>query len=132
MRKLGIMIRKWEYGTGGCYYNVSKRNLNKQLKTLHKKLKKYFPVIFEYSVEKDNTSNKYHTHLMIHHENNQKRIFEILMKFIGGKEWKKRKIGLEVYEECNGKYGLIHVQDVIHHELYRSYINKYGELNTLF
>lgn len=132
MEQLGVMIRKWEYNTKGCYYNVSKRNLNKQIKTLFKKLKKKFPVLVEYSVEKDKNSNKYHSHLIIHHHNNQKRIFEILMKFIGGEDWEKRKIGLEVYDECNGKYGLIHIQDVYQYELYKNYINKYGELNTLF
>ncbi len=133
MEQLGVMIRKWECNSDGISFNnLSKRNLNKQLKTLHKKLKKCFPIIIEYSIEKDRISNKYHSHLMIHYENNPNQIFEILMKFIGGDEWKIRNVGLDVFEECNGKYGFIHIQKVLNHKLYRSYINKYGELNTLF
>ena len=131
MQTIGIVIRKWEKDTNGRYKNVSKKNLNQQIHTLHKKLKKEDAIYTEFSIEKDKHSNKYHSHLIIHHNNKEESIQRNLSKFIGGEEWKDRNDGLEVYSECNGKYGLVHTQPIQNIDLYRNYINKYGELKTL-
>jgi hypothetical protein len=44
----GVMIRKWDNNEKGRYYNPSSINLNKQIKTLHKKLRKRDCVYTEY------------------------------------------------------------------------------------
>ena len=40
MNKIGIMIRKMDYDDNGKLQYPSRENLNKQIYTLHKKLKK--------------------------------------------------------------------------------------------
>ena len=40
MNKLGIQIRKIDINDNGKKYNPTTNNLNKQLKTLHRKLKR--------------------------------------------------------------------------------------------
>ena len=51
LKQKGVMIRKWDYNENGGYYNPSMKNLNKQIKTLHSKLKKNDTVYTEYSIE---------------------------------------------------------------------------------
>lgn len=131
MQTLGVLIRKWEKDTNGTYKNISKDNLNKQIHTLHKKLKKEDCIYTEFSIEKDKHSNIYHTHLIIHHNDIEGCIQNRLSQFIGGNEWKKKSVGLDIYNECNGSYGLINTQPIQNIDLYREYINKYGELKTL-
>jgi hypothetical protein len=131
METLGVLIRKWEKDTNGKYKNVSKKNLKQQIHTLHKKLKKDDAIYTEFSIEKDKHSNTYHSHLIIHHNSNEVNIQNRLSQFVGGEEWKERAIGLDIYNECNGIYGLIHIQPIQNIDLYRGYINKYGELKTL-
>lgn len=131
MKSIGIVIRKWEKDASGRYKNVSKKNLNQQIHTLHKKLKKEDAIYTEFSIEKDKHSNIYHSHLIIHHNNKEESIKRSLSKFIGGEEWKDRKDGIDIYKECNGKFGLVHTQPIQNIDLYRNYINKYGELKTL-
>lgn len=131
MQTMGVLIRKWEKETNGRYKNVSKDNFKKQIHTLHKKLKKVDCIYTEFSIEKDKHSNIYHTHLIIHHNDNEEYIHNSLSKFVGGYDWKKKSIGLEIYNECNGRYGLINTQPIQNIDLYRGYINKYGELKTL-
>ena len=65
LKQKGVMIRKWDYYENGEYYNPSMKNLNKQIKTLHSKLKKNDTVYTEYSIEKDRNDNKYHIHLIL-------------------------------------------------------------------
>ena len=131
MQTLGVLIRKWEKDTNGTYKNISKDNFNKQIHTLHKKLKKEDCIYTEFSIEKDKHSNIYHTHLIIHHNDIEGCIQNRLSQFIGGNEWKKKSVGLDIYNECNGSYGLINTQPIQNIDLYREYINKYGELKTL-
>ncbi|WP_395772631.1 hypothetical protein [Arenimonas sp.] len=131
MQTLGVLIRKWEKDTNGKYKNVSKKNLKQQIHTLHKKLNKDNTIYTEFSIEKDKHSNIYHTHLIIHHNDNEGNVQNRLSQFVGGKEWTERAIGLDIYNECNGSYGLIHTQPIQNIDLYRGYINKYGELKTL-
>ncbi len=131
MQTMGVLISKWEKDTNERYKNVSKDNFKKQIHTLHKKLKKVDCIYTEFSIEKDKHSNIYHTHLIIHHNDNHEDILNRLSQFVGGNEWNKKSIGLEIYNECNGRYGLINTQPIQNIDLYRGYINKYGELKTL-
>ena len=134
MKTLGVMIRKFEKDTNGKYKNVSKKNLKKQIHTLHKKLKKVDCVYIEFSIEKDNHSNIYHTHLIIQHNGNKKEIQSVLSKYIGGVEWKTKAVGLEVYDVCNGKYGCIDIdiEPIRNIDLYKGYINKYEISKQLY
>jgi hypothetical protein len=93
-------------------------------------MKKGNLVYTEYSIEKDRYFNKYHTHLIIHHKDIDK-VNQMLSHFIGGKEWKEREIGLDTFNEVNGKYGLIHTEQIMNENQYRKYINKTTQSKTL-
>ena len=123
LKQKGVMIRKWDYNVNGMYLNPSKKNLNKQIKTLHSKIKKNDTVYTEYSIEKDRNDNKYHIHMIINYTNEQ-NLKDTLSNYIGGKDWIKREMGLGTFNECNGKYGMVHTEDIIDEYLYRRYINK--------
>ena len=93
LKTIGVMVRKWNITNKGDKQNPSKKNLDKQIRTLHKKMKKDNLVYTEYSIEKDRYDNKYHTHLIIHHKDIDK-VNQMLYKFIGVKECSIREIGL--------------------------------------
>jgi hypothetical protein len=133
MNKLGIMIRKT-----GEKYPPNKLNLTKQMKTLFKKLKKIGVDKTEIAIEKDKGGNHYHTHLIISYDdyNNHLPIYDRLSKYIQGfhikgKLWNKELRDLEYYDVCEGKFGIIHIQNIRSENEYRGYINKFGELLTL-
>jgi hypothetical protein len=130
MEKIGIMIRKWDINENGKHINPSKKNLKRQILTLHRKLKKRDTVFTEYSIEKDKDLRRNHIHIIIHFRN-KKNLYQQLSKFIGNGEWKKREIGLDVFDECNGKYGLIHTEPIEDEWKYRGYINKKETSTTL-
>ena len=67
LKTIGVMMRKWNITDNGDKQNLSKRNLDKQIRTLHKKMKKDNLVYTEYSIERDSYNKGYHTHLIIHH-----------------------------------------------------------------
>lgn len=134
MNKLGIMIRKT-----GEKYPPSKKELIIQMKTTHRKLKKDGVYITEFSIEKDKGVNHYHTHLILtlYEEENKTSVYERLSKYIQGfhikgKLWNKELRGLEYYDVCEGKFGIIHIQQIRSENEYRGYINKFGELLTLY
>ena len=130
MEKIGIMIRKWDYTEKGRPINPSKKNLKRQILTLHRKLKKEDKVFTEYSIEKDNCGNKNHIHIILNY-NDKENLYQHLSRFIGNGIWKKREVGLNVFDECNGKYGLIHTEPVVDEWKYRGYINKTEPSTTL-
>ena len=84
METLGVMIRKWDKEENGTYSNPTKKQLTKQIKTLHKKLKKEDNIYTEFTIEKDKYENKYHTHLIIHYEKDERVIYERLSHFVSG------------------------------------------------
>ena len=53
LRTIGVMVRKWNITDNGDRQNPSKRNLDKQIRTLHKKMKKGNLVYIEYSIERN-------------------------------------------------------------------------------
>jgi hypothetical protein len=126
----GVMIRKWDYNDKGSYYNPSSINLNKQIKTLHKKLKKRDCVYTEYSIERDRNDKKYHIHLIIHYSD-EKNLSDTLINYIGGTEWKLREMGLNTFNECNGRFGMVHTENIDDINKYRGYINKTNLSKTL-
>lgn len=130
LKTMGVMIRKHNISDNGLKQTPSKRNLDKQIKTLHKKLKKENLVYTEYSIEKDSDNIGYHTHLIIHHIDRDK-VNNILYKFIGGKEWSKREVGLDVFNNISGTYGLIHTEEIMNENQFRRYLNKINQSITL-
>lgn len=128
--KIGCMIRKWDKSDTGNWVNPTRKTLDKQIKTLHKRLKRDNMVITEYSIEKDTSENRYHTHMIIHCKDTGK-VENQLSRFIGGTDWVKRDVGINTFNECNGKYGLVHMEEIIDERKYRDYINKNNPLITL-
>jgi hypothetical protein len=133
MNKLGIMIRKT-----GEKYPPNKKDLMKQIKTNHRKLKKDGVCITEFSIEKDKGGNHYHTHLILtlKEYEYQLPVYNRLSKYIQGfnikgKLWNRELRGLDYYDVCEGKFGIIHIQQIRSENDYRGYINKFGELLTL-
>jgi len=123
MEKIGVMIRKWDCTEKGKTINPSKKNLKRQILTLHRKLKKDDEVWTEYSIEKNKDGRANHIHLIIHYSDKE-NLYQYLSRYIGNGEWKKREIGLRVFDECNGKFGLIHTEPIEDEWKYREYINK--------
>ena len=130
LRMKGVMLRKWDYNEKGKYLNPNRKNLDKQIKTLHTKLKKNDKVFTEYTIERDRYENKYHVHMIIQYYN-EDNLSKSLSNYIGGNEWKKREVGLDSFNECNGKYGLIHTEDIIDEHKYRGYLNKVNQSKNL-
>ena len=130
MEKIGIMIRKWDYNESGVHIKPSKKNLKRQIHTLHQKLKKGDKVWMEYSIEKDKDGKGNHLHLILHYTDKE-NLYQHLSRFIGNGEWKKRDVGLRVFDECNGRFGLIHTELIEVEWKYREYINKEDLTTTL-
>ena len=128
MEKIGVMIRKWDYNEKGKPINPTKKNLKRQILTLHRKLKKGDKVFTEYSIERDKYVNRNHIHIILHYSDKE-NLYNHLSKFIGEGEWKKRENGMNVFDECNGKFGMIHTEKIEDEWRYRGYINK-SELST--
>ena len=92
MNKMFCTIRKWDY-RGNKRYNPSKTNLNKQVHTLHRKLKKKDKVYTSYSIERDKGKQQYHIHTLFYYTD-KKNLHEQLQKYIGG-EITERKWGFD-------------------------------------
>jgi hypothetical protein len=130
LKTMGVMIRKHNITEDGQKQNPSKKNLDKQIRTLHKKMKKESLIYTEYSIEKDKYDKRYHTHLIIHYKDCEK-VNKILYKFIGGKEWSKREVGLDVFNNISGIYGVIHTEEIMNENQFRRYLNKINQSITL-
>ncbi len=129
MNKLAITIRKFDYKNGN-FQNPSPEVLHKQMLKLHRNIKKNDEIYTEYSIEKDIDKSKYHSHLLIHY-NDKKNLYNELSRFIGGNDWKIKEKGLGTFDECNGKYGLIHTEPIYNELQYRRYMNKQELTKTL-
>ena len=129
MNKISVTIRKFDYKNGN-HQNPSRKVLHKQILKLHRNIKKNDTIYTEYSIEKDKYDSKYHTHLLIHY-NDKKNLYNQLQRFIGGDHWIIREKGLDTFDECNGKYGMIHTEPVKGEWWYRRYIDKHEQIKTL-
>ncbi len=131
MNKIGIQIRKIDINDNGKKYNPTTNNLHKQLKTLHRKLKKNDKdLITTYVIEKDNP-RKFHIHLLIYYMD-EYNLYNQLSRFIGGNSWNYKKGSSNLITECNGKYGEVdthHIDD--EQEFICIYMNKHQQSKTL-
>lgn len=125
MKPYGVIIRRKEL--------LSKKTLDKQVKTIHKRLKKNKnKVITYYTHERDPLNSKYHTHLCIYTEEDKKRLKDVFSRFIGSEEWVKNYKSYKGLD-AHGKWGEIHI-----HEMYDdddgvewyAYLNYIDKRNT--
>jgi len=119
----GITIRKINDNGLGIRTQISKRNIDKQILTLHRKLKKTDEVFTEYSVEREPNGKGYHTHLMIQYKD-EINLRNGLSHFIGGNGWKREIRGYNVIESCNGTYGEIQLHSIDNPIQFSRYMNK--------
>jgi hypothetical protein len=125
------MFRKISKLENGSITNPSKKELHKQVTTLHKKIqKKDMDVVTEYVIERDNHLKKYHTHLLIHY-NDEPNLKNQLQRFIGGSEWEDKMVGLNKVQSCEGKYGEVGIVHIYDETKYRNYMNKSVTSKTL-
>ena len=118
----GVTIRKVDV-EDSKRTQPSKSNIEKQILTLHRKLKKSDEVSTEYSVEKEPNGKGYHSHLKVQY-NDENNLRERLQNFVGGNDWNKEIKGLELIESCNGKYGEVQLHNIDNPSEYSRYINK--------
>ena len=102
---------------------LSKSNIEKQILTLHRKLKKSDEVFTEFSVEKEPNGRGYHTHLKVQY-NDELNLRNELLKFIGGNRWKKEIKGYNVIDSCYGKFGEVQLHHIDNPTKFSRYINK--------
>jgi hypothetical protein len=125
-----IMIRKWDVEKGK-HIRPNPENLDKQMKTLHRKMKKAGGCsVTYYSIEKDSGIDRHHIHLLVFTLDVVK-VKDVLMRYINGSEWVEIMIALELYDECKGTFGLVHINRVRDLIDYTNYISKAGEYNIL-
>jgi len=123
MKSVGIMIRRRK--------RTNKKILDKEILTLHRKLKKRDTVITHFTTEKDYTKGNYHTHLMIEH-NDDKNLYNQLNNFIGGNCWESENSGLDEIKINNGKWGEVHTHNIWDELRFKGYMNKHKQLKTLY
>jgi hypothetical protein len=123
MKSIGIMIRRRK--------RTNKKILDKEIITLHSKLKKNDTIITHFTTEKDYTKGNYHTHLIIEH-NDEYNLLNQLNNFIGGNTWEIDKSGLDEVKINNGKWGEIHTHQIWDKDGFKGYMNKHELVKTLF
>jgi UPF0288 family protein (methanogenesis marker protein 3) len=123
MKTIGVMIRRRS--------KTNKKLLNKEITTLHRKLKKNDEVITYFTTEKDFSKGNYHSHLLIQY-NDDKNLYNHLNCFIGGSSWEVDKSGLDEVKINNGKWGEIHTHTIWDELGFKGYMNKHELTKTLY
>ena len=123
MNSIGIMIRRRN--------RTNKKLLDKEIITLHSKLKKRDTITTHYTTEKDYSKGNYHTHLIIQY-NDDKNLYNQLNHFIGGNTWEVDKSGLDEVKINNGKWGEIHTHHLWDENGFNRYMNKHELTKTLY
>ena len=131
MNFIGVTIRKINISGRGKKESITPKIYNKQILTLHRKLKKLDEKISTtYVIERDNHKNKFHAHLLINYEN-ENNIYNQLSRFIGGNIWKEREERLQTIYGCYGKYGEVDTHLIYDEKGFTGYLNKHEQINTL-
>lgn len=123
MKSVGVLIRRKE--------RTNKKRLNKEIITLHSKLKKNDNIITHFSTEKDYSKGRYHSHLIIQY-NDDENLYNQLNNFIGGNVWNTKNDGLEEVKINNGKWGEIHTHNLWDEIGFKGYMNKNELTKTLY
>jgi len=131
MKTIGVMIRIIYVSEHGNVHSPSKKNIKKQLLTLHRKIKKRDDIKTHYSIEKDNHKGRYHTHLVIYY-NDEKNLYNQLNRFIGGDTWISENSGFDEVKENKGKWGEISLHNLYDVDGFIGYMNKDNPSETLY
>ena len=123
MKSVGVLIRR--------KIRTNKKLLNKEITTLHSKLKKNDDIITHFSTEKDNSKGRYHSHLIIQY-NDDKNLYNQLNNFIGGNVWNSENDGLDEVKINSGKWGEIHTHNLWDEIGFKGYMNKNELTKTLY
>ena len=124
MKSIGVMFRKIDKTANNRITNPNKEQLKKQVKTLHRKLKKKDAIITHYVIESDtNKGGKYHTHLLIKY-NNDDNLYNGLSRFIGGTTWEQKDWGLDTLKTCKGIYGEVDTHHIYDELEFMRYMEK--------
>ena len=123
MKLIGIMIRRRN--------RTNKKLLDKEIITLHSKLKKGDTITTHYTTEKDYSKGNYHTHLIIQY-NDDENLYNQLNHFICGNTWEVDKSGLDEVKINQGKWGEIHTHHIWDEVGFKGYINKHELSKTLY
>ena len=123
MKSVGVLIRRKE--------RTNKKRLNKEIITLHSKLKKNDNIITHFSTEKDYSKGRYHSHLIIQY-NDDENLYNQLNNFIGGNVWNTKNDGLEEVKINNVKWGEIHTHNLWDEIGFKGYMNKNELTKTLY
>ncbi|MBW8244860.1 hypothetical protein K1F50_18780 [Muricauda oceani] len=124
MKSMGVMFRKIDKSANNRITNPNRELLKKQVKTLHRKLKKKDDITTYYVIESDtNKGGKYHTHLLIKY-NNQENLYNGLSRFIGGTTWEEKDWGLDTLKTCKGTFGEVDVHPIHDEVEFMRYMDK--------
>ncbi len=130
---IGMVIRKIDITPNGTRRHPSEKNLNLQIITFHRKLKKGGrPVVTEFSIEKDHDEQltKYHAHLIVQiNPESITHLFEHAVKFISMESYENKED--ENTMVIRGKYGNIDFHKIHDLKKFRQYINKISPSRTL-
>lgn len=130
MKTIGVMFRKINRTGKTSITNPNRENLQKQIKTLHRKLKKDDEITTYYSIESDTRKGgKYHTHLLIKY-NDEKNLYNQLSRFIGGNNWEDQYNGFDPIKRCNGLFGEVDTHFIYDEDGFKNYMNKYDVMET--
>jgi len=130
MKSIGVMFRKINKTGTKTITNPNKEELKKQVKTLHRKLKKEDKITTYYSIESDtNKGGKYHTHLLIKY-NDEKNLYNGLSRFIGGNTWEDRYNGLDPIKSCKGIFGEVDTHFIYDEVGFMNYMEKKELMET--
>lgn len=132
-KKRWVTIRKIRKDERGRTHHPTRRELESQMRTLHRKLSKGdTSTVIHYSIEGDH-GDGYHTHLSVTYTNDT-NLFDVLYRFIGGVgDWKRTVRRLTPIWECEGQWGTVTVgrEFIKSDRSYNSYINKFHSSRTL-
>lgn len=132
MKTVGVVIRKVIISEQGKVRLPTIKNIKKQLLTLHRKIKKKDEIKTEYIIEKDDKKGKYHTHLIIHY-NDENNLYNQLNRFIGGSTWISENSGFDEVKMNNGKWGEVRIHNLYDIDRFKKYyMDKYNPSETYY
>ena len=123
MKSIGIMIRRRK--------RTNKKILDKEVKTLHRKIKKNDDIITHFVTEKDYSKGNYHTHLIVEY-NDDNNLINQLNRFIDGNVWETNKNDLDEVKINQGKWGEIHTHKIWDEVGFKKYMNKHKLIKSLY
>jgi hypothetical protein len=113
-KQIGVMIRRRE--------RTNPNRLEKEIKTLHKKISKNDDIRTYHSLGRDTNKSGFHSHLFIEY-NDDKNLSNELNKFVGGNGWNTEQQHLRELKTTNGKWGEIHTHNIYNKEDFFDYMN---------